>query len=252
MHVQPSDALPKIMFARYYGTSLGRFLSADLGVDTNVFLPKSFNRYSYVRNDPINSVDPNGKETYRVNTVMKWFDRDYPPTDSWFAHDILAVTDQSGTVTHTASWTSTGNPSWDISNPRDRARAQIAINTGLATLEAGPELDPYVIAAMMMTQGGSVREFWDELSWLAAGSCRGACNALLYQAYVLWWTDQTEGAPVPTVRTFECYGEQCRPDPEDLEDDGESGNGGPNEYGVDPDGPYGPIPHPCAGKLLCN
>jgi len=44
---------------RYYAPRLGRFASADLlaGVLRD---PQSLNRYTYVRNDPVNSVDPLG------------------------------------------------------------------------------------------------------------------------------------------------------------------------------------------------
>lgn len=48
--------------ARYYASRLGRFMSPD---PTGIFLgnlndPQSFNLYSYVRNNPINSTDPTG------------------------------------------------------------------------------------------------------------------------------------------------------------------------------------------------
>lgn len=60
MQVQPGDALPKIMFARYYGSNLGRFLSVDPGNDTTLLLPQTWNRYAYVRNNPILYNDPKG------------------------------------------------------------------------------------------------------------------------------------------------------------------------------------------------
>jgi len=47
------------MNARYYLPGTGRFLSADTIVP-NPTNPQSFNRYSYVRNNPINRVDPSG------------------------------------------------------------------------------------------------------------------------------------------------------------------------------------------------
>ena len=47
------------MNARWYDSSIGRFISADTIVPdpTN---PQSFNRYAYVRNNPINFTDPTG------------------------------------------------------------------------------------------------------------------------------------------------------------------------------------------------
>ena len=48
------------MLARYYGADLGRFLSTDPGDDTYLVAPQSWNKYSYVRNNPINASDPTG------------------------------------------------------------------------------------------------------------------------------------------------------------------------------------------------
>jgi len=45
--------------ARFYSPKLGRFLSADTIVP-NAANPQDFNRYSYVRNNPIRYIDPTG------------------------------------------------------------------------------------------------------------------------------------------------------------------------------------------------
>jgi RHS repeat-associated protein len=51
------------MHARYDNSSLGRFLSVDPVLDLERTLPnpQGWNRYSYVRNNPIGNTDPNGK-----------------------------------------------------------------------------------------------------------------------------------------------------------------------------------------------
>ena len=49
------------MHARNYNPNLGRFLSVDAGDDVDLTKPQSWNKYSYVRNNPINMVDPDGK-----------------------------------------------------------------------------------------------------------------------------------------------------------------------------------------------
>lgn len=42
---------------RFYGSSTGRFMSPDDGTDQDSGSPQSMNRYSYARNNPLNSVD---------------------------------------------------------------------------------------------------------------------------------------------------------------------------------------------------
>ena len=48
--------------ARYYGSSMGRFLSADSGEDQDVEDPQSWNLYPYVRNNPLTNTDPDGHD----------------------------------------------------------------------------------------------------------------------------------------------------------------------------------------------
>ena len=50
------------MLARYYPASMGRFLSVDPGTDIRPEDPQSWNLYGYVRNNPVNATDPDGKE----------------------------------------------------------------------------------------------------------------------------------------------------------------------------------------------
>jgi uncharacterized protein RhaS with RHS repeats len=49
------------MMARYYQASLGRFLAVDPGNDTALGDPQSWNKYAYVRNNPIGRSDPTGR-----------------------------------------------------------------------------------------------------------------------------------------------------------------------------------------------
>jgi RHS repeat-associated protein len=56
-----ADALD-YMHARYYSAAVGRFLSVDPALDSdNLLVPQSWNRYSYVRNNPIGRTDPTGR-----------------------------------------------------------------------------------------------------------------------------------------------------------------------------------------------
>jgi RHS repeat-associated protein len=49
------------MHARFYSASNGKFLSVDPGRDWDKKKPQSWNMYSYVRNNPVNTTDPNGR-----------------------------------------------------------------------------------------------------------------------------------------------------------------------------------------------
>jgi RHS repeat-associated protein len=53
---------------RYYGSPLGRFMSADDGTDQVVDNPQSWNLYSYVRNNPLRYTDPDGHDCIHINT----------------------------------------------------------------------------------------------------------------------------------------------------------------------------------------
>jgi RHS repeat-associated protein len=55
--------------ARYYASTMGRMLSPDSGVDQHPEDPQSWNLYSYVRNNPLNGVDPTGEFTCDSKTV---------------------------------------------------------------------------------------------------------------------------------------------------------------------------------------
>jgi len=50
------------MHARYYFPYAGRFLSVDPGKDWDLRQPQSWNMYSYVRNNPVNATDPDGRQ----------------------------------------------------------------------------------------------------------------------------------------------------------------------------------------------
>jgi RHS repeat-associated protein len=49
------------MHARFYSLYYGKFLSIDPGRDFDRMEPQSWNIYSYVRNNPISRIDPNGR-----------------------------------------------------------------------------------------------------------------------------------------------------------------------------------------------
>ena len=65
-----TTALPDYMHARYYDVGAGRFLSVDPVLDVKRALksPQMWNRYSYVTNNPLNRIDPDGRLVQMVGT----------------------------------------------------------------------------------------------------------------------------------------------------------------------------------------
>jgi RHS repeat-associated protein len=65
-HERDMESELDYMLARYYGSGMGRFLSVDPGGDGQAANPQSWNRFSYVRNNPLKFNDPDGE---KVNPV---------------------------------------------------------------------------------------------------------------------------------------------------------------------------------------
>jgi len=65
---------------RYYGSALGRFTSPDPKLLTarHLLYPQKWNKYAYVRNNPLISIDPDGQDDFYVfrpvatNTPVSW------------------------------------------------------------------------------------------------------------------------------------------------------------------------------------
>jgi RHS repeat-associated protein len=58
--------------ARYYASSMGRFMSPDDGIDQDPDDPQSWNLYSYVRNNPLADIDPDG-HACQTTTITRSF-----------------------------------------------------------------------------------------------------------------------------------------------------------------------------------
>jgi len=60
------------MLARNHSPALGRFLSVDPGLDVQPENPQSWNLYGYVRNNPVNATDPDGKKERRYRKLEEF------------------------------------------------------------------------------------------------------------------------------------------------------------------------------------
>ena len=60
--------------ARYYGSSLGRFMTPDAPKFSEKSDPQSWNLYSYVSNNPMSREDPTGNNWFNVNKQWEWHD----------------------------------------------------------------------------------------------------------------------------------------------------------------------------------
>jgi len=64
--------------ARYYSNVQGRFTSTDpLMASASISDPQSFNRYVYVRNSPLVSIDPNGMDDCQINKTCSFTTEDW-------------------------------------------------------------------------------------------------------------------------------------------------------------------------------
>jgi RHS repeat-associated protein len=69
-HERDAETGLDYMHARYFGTSLGRFMVVDPGNDVVLEDPQSWNKYTYVRNNPINATDPDGAFTKAMHACI--------------------------------------------------------------------------------------------------------------------------------------------------------------------------------------
>jgi hypothetical protein len=129
------------MHARYYAPKWGRFLSVDPGV-VNPSRPQTWNRYSYVFNQPVNFLDPTG--AYRTD----------------FHYDltrIIAVAAGYSVADATAIAANTELPDHDqrkpdsVLNHDDRAAYHFPSTWRLSSMETDAKVthDPYYVGTYL-------------------------------------------------------------------------------------------------------
>jgi len=99
-HERDSESLD-YMHARFYAPFMGRFLSVDSVLDVKRALrePQSWNRYTYVVNNPINRVDPDGRiaQNFDGGAARQLFPEDRA-AQLEFDQDVAGKTAIAGTV----------------------------------------------------------------------------------------------------------------------------------------------------------
>jgi RHS repeat-associated protein len=61
------------MHARYYSASVGRFLSVDPLIKKGAMgSPQLWNRYAYTANNPMNRIDPDGRNWFSIDGTWEW------------------------------------------------------------------------------------------------------------------------------------------------------------------------------------
>jgi RHS repeat-associated protein len=136
--------------ARYYRTDLGRFTTVDpeLNIKDALVDPQRWNRYAYVRNNPLRYVDPDGKDIWDLLGGMG---------NAIKSNFTLGVGRQAGGNTDFRLGQFAGDL---ISIPVGLAETVSGGGVGLAGLAAeGPSLGTSTVVVaggvMVMTQGGT-------------------------------------------------------------------------------------------------
>ena len=147
------------MHARYYAPTVGRFLSLDPGRDVDIGMPQSWNLYAYVRNSPIGSTDPTGRESeagggspVEVSTQRRWVNGEWVETQRVSYESGHQVVDEVSSMPTTAH---TGN---DVSVNGEvlpgffsECTVKIEDERYQGDAEANPPVDPVMFAAHLGT-----------------------------------------------------------------------------------------------------
>jgi len=82
------NGVRKTYSARYYNPATGRFMSRD-PLDGNTTDPRTLRKYLYVGGDPVNGIDPRGREEQVEDTSLTARIAKVPFTVSCLIHDAL-------------------------------------------------------------------------------------------------------------------------------------------------------------------
>ncbi len=220
MQLQPRDALPKIMLARYYGDNLPRFMSPDPVESWDEYEPQTWNQYVYAKNNPLYYVDPDGEEAVAatIGTGVA-------------AGAGAGAAAAAGAVVVVAG----------ASVAAGRGIGHIPIGEGRTVDDAVSDLFTW----LLFSKGGkqNIRDSGlehltlEELKQLAKDKALDAAERLRY----------IKELKARKERNKQKRRDQDKKKPKKKDQDKDQGGEEPASYGIDPDGPYGPQPNPCQG-----
>ena len=119
--------------ARYYASSMGRWMSPDKPfADQHPGNPQSWNLYSYVRNNPLSSIDTDGQVTIEIK---------YNPVAGGAAnHSFIVITDRDGTQTVFRAGPTLGGAGLSQSSGRSQPVGQLSgASSGSASQSSTPD-----------------------------------------------------------------------------------------------------------------
>ncbi len=127
---------------RKYSSTLGRWTTPDpasLSVASPAF-PQSWNRYSYVLNNPMNLLDPSGLECV-------WDDGSYDSIEDVDTGSADSCSGAGGTWVDHSFFIDFGLPDWSGSASSDLAAVVAGIQAGFALVQTGSGLSGWMLVA---------------------------------------------------------------------------------------------------------
>ncbi len=120
--------------ARYYASTMGRWLSPDPGgvAFSNPTNPQSWNLYSYVQNNPLGAVDPDGRECV-------WSDGSFDSKDDAQTGNSVACSNAGGHWYNPSTFTAGGGQDWSAAPNAALAQQYSNDEAVAASLPAGPD-----------------------------------------------------------------------------------------------------------------
>jgi RHS repeat-associated protein len=177
--------------ARYYGNGLGRFTSVDPAFDSaKIGIPQSWNRYSYVLNNPLNLVDPDGE---------RWFYQKIYENGKWVGTEAQWVNpNQDG------SYTSPGEGWIEFIPGTEPGHQYLPISASGCTscyYLIGENRDGSPIKKLFTNVGGVQNQDAEIFKAIVIGKATGAVMTYLWRGATALWSSYIASRAAQTAET---------------------------------------------------